>query len=377
MQLSVLIAIVVAHCVLLALGVGIARIGCLRFGRQRQSTSPKAEIAKDPRTAKRLLTRVYTGLLDHAKELQRFQHALADCPVDATLGTELGDDVSSLHEANRRVDDTLDTVASQIRTALGEQHGTSCIDFDAYQAKTRACEDSLEQVTVAPMVDDVVSRLLDVISDLREENKSLRHEVTIAKDQVVEQMSRAHAAEQMASLDILTQLPNRRAFEESLNELHAKLNGHGHCFCVVLFDVDHFKAVNDRYGHAAGDRVLALMGQLFRETKRPTDRVCRLGGEEFAVLLPKCNLDAAVRTANRYRQRIEAAKLRFEDQEIGVTISGGVSEAVPDEASSCVLRRADSALYRAKSEGRNRVCVHDLHAEKQVAVQEAAMLNAV
>jgi len=157
--------------------------------------------------------------------------------------------------------------------------------------------------------------------------------------------------EKQAFLDALTGIPNRRAAEEELAKAFARADRAQTPVSLALFDVDHFKGVNDRHGHAAGDEVLRRIAAALDARKRLTDTVARWGGEEFVAVLP-VSLDGAVVFCERVRS--EVGTLRFSD--VGnVTISAGVAERQTGETPEAVLRRADERLYRAKAAGRNRV----------------------
>jgi diguanylate cyclase (GGDEF)-like protein len=125
----------------------------------------------------------------------------------------------------------------------------------------------------------------------------------------------------------------------------------------LLLDADHFKAVNDKYGHAAGDEALCLVARTLHETLRASDITGRIGGEEFTVFLPETDLDGAAQLADRLREAIAAAKLIFQDQLIRLTVSIGVAPVGLEAATplDVALQAADEALYRAKQSGRNRV----------------------
>lgn len=160
-----------------------------------------------------------------------------------------------------------------------------------------------------------------------------------------------------ATHDPLTGLLNRRAVHERVSREEARARREKSPVAVALFDIDHFKRVNDRFGHAAGDEVLRVVGRLVAADVRPYDLAARWGGEEFLLVLPGADAAAALATAERLRRRIETAEVRLPDGPLPVTISGGVAAAVPDEGIvfDALVARADSALYRAKEEGRNRV----------------------
>jgi diguanylate cyclase (GGDEF)-like protein len=153
-----------------------------------------------------------------------------------------------------------------------------------------------------------------------------------------------------ARLDAVTGLGNRRALDDALGALA------GHRLAAVLLDLDHFKAYNDRFGHLAGDAALARVGELMRETVRADDLVFRYGGEEFLVLIPGADEAGASRLAERIRHAVRDDRRTGLE---GLTISAGVAVADRFSASDPVplLRRADSALYRAKRDGRDRVVI--------------------
>ena len=154
--------------------------------------------------------------------------------------------------------------------------------------------------------------------------------------------------------DSLTDLLNRRAMEESLLSERLRHQRTGRPYSVLLVDVDHFKRVNDTYGHAAGDAVLVTLSALLRRVARNVDLVARMGGEEFCLLLPDTSVAGALQAAERLRMAIERRPVRWQGASMAVTASVGVAEVRHgDETVESLLERADRALYRAKAQGRN------------------------
>jgi diguanylate cyclase (GGDEF)-like protein len=166
---------------------------------------------------------------------------------------------------------------------------------------------------------------------------------------------------EQARQDPLTRLGNRLRLREDLEILDARAERYDHRYSVILCDVDHFKLYNDRYGHQAGDEVLRAVARALQGNARTGDTAYRYGGEEFLVVLPQQDLDAAVAAANRLRRVIEDLALPHEANPAGVvTVSMGVAAADLGERqrAESLLGEADTALYEAKQSGRNRVIAH-------------------
>ena len=170
------------------------------------------------------------------------------------------------------------------------------------------------------------------------------------------QMVMQDTLRERAERDTLTGLPNRLAFNEKLDEAIKQYRRYHHPVSLIVFDVDHFKRVNDTWGHGAGDLVLRQVGRILAASIRETDHAARIGGEEFAVLLTETAVDHAIETADRIRLAVERTTVDHEGHTLAVTISAGVSSCpsvVRDP--SGLLSSADSALYVSKQKGRNRV----------------------
>ena len=173
---------------------------------------------------------------------------------------------------------------------------------------------------------------------------------------------RREASEQhrlATACDHLTGIANRRAFFEAAEREIARRKKSPRPLSLVLFDADHFKAVNDTYGHPAGDAVLCHLAKLLMSTFRQVDVVARVGGEEFAVLLPSTDLQTALKIANRLRENVESQVVEVDGVKIRFTVSGGVASMDENTSSlDAVMKLADKALYQAKSSGRNRIEAH-------------------
>jgi len=166
---------------------------------------------------------------------------------------------------------------------------------------------------------------------------------------------------QQAVTDELTGLHNRRYFLRRFEGELLRSRRYGHPLACLMIDIDHFKRINDQYGHATGDQVLKAAAAQLRQQQRDSDLICRYGGEEFAILLPECERNSAMHVAERLRTAMAAAPLQLEDgRQFPLTISIGVSHLSGEQLESVasaeeILDQADSALYAAKRSGRNRV----------------------
>jgi len=151
--------------------------------------------------------------------------------------------------------------------------------------------------------------------------------------------------------DPLTGLNNRRALDETLASMYAMMERYGNSFSIAIFDIDHFKKINDEHGHLHGDRVIQDMAALLLKCIRETDFVARYGGEEFVVLMPETGLAGARMFAEHVRTMAPA--------DVDVTVSGGLAMASAKEDMRELIARADFAMYSAKAAGRNLICQHD------------------
>ena len=161
--------------------------------------------------------------------------------------------------------------------------------------------------------------------------------------------------ERLATIDELTQVFNRTKFQEVIKIELERAKRYNHPLSMLMFDIDHFKAINDTYGHSVGDYVLQTLAQIAKENLREIDYLVRWGGEEFIIIAPETDLERAKALAERIRTAIE--NYRF-DQAGKITISFGVTEFKENDTDDTFIRRADDAMYKAKEKGRNRVEVN-------------------
>lgn len=178
-------------------------------------------------------------------------------------------------------------------------------------------------------------------------------------------------------IDPLTGLPNRRALTERLQQEWSRIERHGGRLSFIMADVDHFKQVNDRYGHHVGDRLLQEISAAIAAECRDIDLPARFGGEEFAIVVPDETVTGAVHLAERCRRRIARACTAVHDEVVAATASFGVADASGASSPEALMKRADEALYRAKDAGRNRVQAIDNAGSPPLAPVDDAVLDSL
>jgi diguanylate cyclase len=197
-------------------------------------------------------------------------------------------------------------------------------------------------------------------------NRDMQQQLNTAEGKLREQTLLVETREAEARTDPLTGLWNRRALDDEMPARTAAFQRDGRRFAFVLGDIDHFKRVNDTYGHPAGDEVLRGVARVLRGAARQQDMVVRYGGEEFAVLLSDAELPAATEIVERLREAVAAASFQYGDQTLKVTVSFGTANLLKGEQAGELIQRADDALYAAKKGGRNQTVWHDGQATQLV-----------
>jgi diguanylate cyclase (GGDEF)-like protein/PAS domain S-box-containing protein len=189
---------------------------------------------------------------------------------------------------------------------------------------------------------------------------SIFHDRTKEKQLELELKESAKQLESLATTDSLTGLQNRRSFMEYYSREFARAHRYGSGLSVIMMDLDHFKSVNDTYGHVTGDAVLSRTGEIIMRSLRITDMACRFGGEEFCIFMPETDLEGAVIFAERLREEISVQSFHSNTGRFSVSCSVGVAQLAAEcEDPILFLSVADRELYRAKQDGRNRVCATD------------------
>lgn len=185
-------------------------------------------------------------------------------------------------------------------------------------------------------------------------NEQMQKRVAELEAEAQKLQTQLHAEQQVSLLDGLTKLPNRLAYDKRMEEEMQRSKRFGQAVCVAVWDVDHFKKVNDTYGHRAGDRVLCNVADYLKSHARSTDFIARYGGEEFVMILVGTQIDNAMALLEKIRVSIAKLGFHYRGQPVPITISCGVSELKQNDSADSVFERADKALYQAKKQGRNR-----------------------
>jgi diguanylate cyclase (GGDEF)-like protein len=202
--------------------------------------------------------------------------------------------------------------------------------------------------TLALALESNTKNLSTDLNKHNDEVQELSKKIEILEAQLEE--ARAESKE-----DFLTKVYNKRALDEFLGVKEAEFNRYGHNFSIVMLDIDHFKSVNDNYGHDAGDLVLSAFAKILKKEARNVDIIGRFGGEEFMAILSETDSKGGVIFAEKVRRHIEKAKFMYKGERIAVTVSCGVSERSRNASLESTIKSADTYLYKAKNNGRNQV----------------------
>ncbi|MEX0738697.1 MAG: diguanylate cyclase [Pseudohongiella sp.] len=200
-----------------------------------------------------------------------------------------------------------------------------------------------------------------LLEEMRQQSRTLEYRVRQRTDQLAQTndalLEANERLQRLVATDFLTDIGNRRFFTDTAHKTLQRLRSDDTPASLIMFDLDNFKQINDVYGHEAGDRVLQNLVGPVKDVIRPGDLFCRFGGEEFIILLPEADLEAARQIAERIRTTLEALQPGIDGKPVMVTSSFGVAQWDGLATLDALISKADHALYRAKNAGRNRVCV--------------------
>ncbi len=228
---------------------------------------------------------------------------------------------------------------------------------EAYSAALGAGQDRLAASRSNDQIRAAIQFLVAANKQMLRVNEDYEARLRDSRDQIASLRTALAESQELTQRDSLTSAYSRRHFDEALARLVRKANVKGAPLSLIIADIDHFKQINDTFGHPVGDEVLRKISDLLMSNASGQDSVARYGGEEFAIILPETAAAAAAELAERIRQKLEAKKWAVKgDASIGaITASFGVAELELDESPDALVRRADAKLYRSKAAGRNRV----------------------
>jgi len=315
--------------------------------------------------ALRLLTKIKEGLSWY--ELVPALEMLAEL-VLAALGSEQQEFEAFLKTLN----DRLATLQTWLQKGEELESGfkTASAEFDA---KMRDHLDDLKntlsadpqdfgalKVSVTTKLDEIFGTVNHYRSEQQSREQTFESHIGELKSRIETMEGELHQAKDQlkksqlkAMTDSLTQLPNRGAYDIYIQTEYERFRRYGHPLSLVVCDVDHFKSINDTYGHTAGDKVLQLISRQVKKGTRDTDLLARYGGEEFVVILPETDSAGALRVAEKIRQQVESSPFHFKGKRVQITISCGIASFSPEAEPDDVFDAADRALYTAKEGGRN------------------------
>jgi diguanylate cyclase len=215
--------------------------------------------------------------------------------------------------------------------------------------------DKMRESEVTNEILEIKDQIISEANKIKEETQTLKVELDKYKEKTSELTKRLEQSEADALIDSLTGAFNRNAYNIEIVRFIKEFERYKHPFAIVVLDIDHFKNVNDTYGHAKGDEILKIVAALVKSAIRETDKIFRYGGEEFVIWMPKMETNTAIQASDKIRRVIEGQNWNAIAKGLKVTASFGISCVKEDDTTTTVFNRADKALYRSKNNGRNQV----------------------
>ncbi len=246
--------------------------------------------------------------------------------------------------------ETLNVQLAGEMKAMGESVEASS-DLQQMRLQVRSRLDSIERHLQA-----FREREATLADAMRVRNDQMRARIAELESEAKRLHTQLKDEQRLSTLDALTQIPNRLAYETRMDEEMKRWQRFKQPTCIAVWDVDHFKRINDTYGHRAGDRVLRVVAECLAKRVRSTDFIARYGGEEFVGIFPGTTLESAIRVMDELRLAISKIGFHFRGTPISITASSGITALLPGDSPGAAFDRADKALYQAKEQGRNR-CV--------------------
>ena len=256
------------------------------------------------------------------------------------------------------ITERLEAQLLQVLANVRESAGNLGNHAARYSESLTRHEERLQQQIDVPTLGELIATLVGETTRMRTSAHTLQEEMGATSAEVGRLREQLEKAQGEALVDALTELRNRRAFEQAMVQMLASA-GEGSSPCsLLMLDIDHFKRVNDTYGHVFGDKVIRYVAQRISLSIKGRDVGARYGGEEFAILLPDTTAKGALVLAEQIRMTVARGKIHrggAAESIAGVTVSIGVAESIPGDSAESLTARADEALYKSKQAGRNRV----------------------
>lgn len=283
-------------------------------------------------------------------------HDAFENEIKMAIAMRIALDKKSVNEMIRSLDELLGKLSTQLIDLI-EQSDISTVEI-------REIKNNLESLETDKSGDFKTAhkRLYTIASALEEKVEVLSKDLKFHNEKVIQMGSKITALEEELAQathasreDFLTKLYNKRALDEFMGHKEAEYERHGRSYCIAMFDLDHFKKINDTYGHEAGDMVLRAFARILKEEGRTNDIIGRFGGEEFLVILGDTTLEGAKSFANKVREHVQGAHFMYQEQRIELTVSVGIAQRDAYSSLGNTIVGADEQLYAAKKKGRNRV----------------------
>ena len=264
-----------------------------------------------------------------------------------------------LKEINTKVVEDASSRVQQIMNSVLQTIEDSSSNTQTYNQDLESFSDSLENVG-GEGVTEVVGQIIKKTRQLRAKGENLSRKLIASQEEVSSLRENLEEVSVQVSLDSLTGLANRKAFDDSIVRMMTEAKESGKDLCLLMVDIDHFKSFNDNFGHLLGDQVIRIVASAMKDSVKGKDFIARYGGEEFAILLPETPLHGGQIVAENVRKVIASRELKRKDtgESYGkITVSIGVSAYKRFDDVEGFIGRADKALYVSKENGRNKVTV--------------------
>lgn len=300
-------------------------------------------------------------IIQISQKIQNNPALLEDSSIEAEIKSAISLRIALDKQSVKDMIESIDGVLDRLSLRLIEMIESSDSSTTEIQKIKKELESYSNESTSTNF--NIAHKKLYTIAVALEENtqaltkdlKKHSSEVGILSKKIEQLESELEQAKEQSREDFLTKLFNKRALDEFMSVKEAEFERYGHNFTVVFFDLDYFKAVNDTYGHDAGDAVLVAFAKILKNEARAVDVIGRFGGEEFMAILGETDLDGGVVFAQKVRNKVKNARMMYKENRIELTVSCGVGERKTHFSLQNLVKSADEALYKAKKDGRDRV----------------------